>query len=255
MNVRKLLSWMPLIEAPRLSRGETLDYRIIRSRRRRRTITLSVENNGRVVVRAPARMTSEAIGEFVEEREHWINRKLDQIRQQRARDEAKGFLSGDTFLYLGEGYPLSITRDGVDQEPLSFVDGEFRLQERAREKAKDLFVQWYKQQAVRTVRQRIDHYREKLQVTPRGERITSAKCQWGGCSAQDTLTFSWRLMMAPLSVVDYVVVHELAHLRERNHSSRFWKIVEQHLPDYRDRRKWLREHGHLLTLSYESAES
>ena len=124
----------------------------------------------------------------------------------------------------------------------------FYLDERCQEKAKDLFVTWYKEQAVRTIRDRLQFYSQTMRLSPRRERISSARHQWGGCSSRNTLSFSWRLMMAPLSVIDYIVVHELGHIKEKNHSPRFWKIVETTLPDYRTRRDWLKKYGYLLNV-------
>jgi predicted metal-dependent hydrolase len=227
---------------------ESFRYRIIRSKRRRRTLALFIERDGAVVVRVPLRVTQEAVHRFVKEKERWIHRKLNQIREHQERCESKEFVPGERFFYLGHPYTLQMAQDGEDQRPLVFGEGLFRLRAGFRERTKDLFVQWYRGQAETVIRQRIEHYQDRIQVRPRRERITSAKYQWGGCSAKNTLTFTWRLMMAPLSVIDYVVVHELAHIREKNHSPRFWKIVEQQLPDYRDLRKWLKDHGHLLTL-------
>jgi len=101
---------------------------------------------------------------------------------------------------------------------------------------------------VTNIRERVQFYSQTMHLSPQRERITSAKYQWGGCSSRNTLSFSWRLMMAPLPVIDYIVVHELGHIQEKNHSPRFWKIVETTLPDYRARRDWLKKYGHLLNV-------
>ena len=227
---------------------EPVHYQIIRSKRRRRTLALSVESNGTVIVRVPLRVTRETAHRFVKEKKRWIHRKLKQIRERQGHWKPREFVPGERFFYLGQPCALQITQDEEDQRPLVFGEGLFRLRAGFREKAQNLFIQWYRDEAETVIRQRIQHYQDRVQVHPRGERITSAKYQWGGCSAKNTLTFTWRLMMAPLSVIDYVIVHELAHIREKNHSPRFWNIVEQHLPDYRELRKWLRDHGHLLNL-------
>jgi len=227
---------------------ESACYQIIRSKRRRRTLALCVERNGAVVVRVPLRVTQEAVHRFIKEKEHWIHRKLAQIREQQKHSKLKEFVPGERFFYLGQPYTLQMTQDDENQRPLVFGDGLFRLRAGFRDRTKDLFIQWYREQAETIIRQRIQHYQDRIQVRPRGDRITSAKHQWGGCSAKNTLTFTWRLMMAPLSVIDYVIVHELAHIREKNHSPRFWKIVEQQLPDYRELRKWLKDYGHLCNL-------
>jgi len=227
--------------------GEPLRYQIVRSKRRRRTLVLCVERSGKVLVRAPVRATQDAIHAFVREKRRWLEKKLSQVRQEQIQHKPKAFLPGEKFLYLGELYPLRITNSTDGHPPLHMREGEFHLTESVREKAKDLFVEWYRKEAGTIIRQRVGLYRDTLQVCLTAERITSARFQWGGCSAKNTLTFSWRIVMAPLHVIDYVVIHELAHIREKNHSPKFWKIVEAALPNYRDHRDWLKQQGHLLT--------
>jgi len=225
---------------------EDFRYDIVRSRHRRRTIAITIERDGRVVVRAPAKTARDTLHQFVQEKKPWISKKLLQIRQERTDAYPRAFVSGETFFYLGDRYPLKVTYNLRGAPPIAFIGGEFQLNERFKGNRKALFVAWYKIQAETLIRQRIDRYREVMDIPSVQIRITSAKYQWGGCSSRDRITFSWRIVLAPLPMVDYVVVHELAHLRERNHSSNFWKIVEAILPDYRVRRQWLREHGYLL---------
>ena len=234
--------------APGMTLHGSLRYQIVRSKKRRRTLAICVERSGKVMVRAPVRATQDAIDAFVREKTCWIEKRLSQIRQEQTQHKPRAFLPGERFLYLGKLYPLRITDATNGQPPLHLKEGQFHLTENLREKAKDLFIEWYRKEAETIIRQRIGLYREALQVHPTAERITSARCQWGGCSARNTLTFSWRIIMAPLPVIDYVVIHELAHIREKNHSPRFWKIVEATLPDYRDHRDWLRKQGQLLTV-------
>jgi predicted metal-dependent hydrolase len=225
-----------------------LTYRIIRTKRRKKTLSLHIEHDGSIVIRAPSHLPTAAVGKFFNEKKPWIDKKLRQIAVERGDHKPKEFVSGEDFLYLGGRHKLQISANTDHQRPLFFTDDTFCLDERCQEKAKDLFVTWYKEQAEITIRERLHVYREQMQLSPKRERITSAKHQWGGCSSRNTLSFSWRLMMAPLSVIDYIVVHELAHIKEKNHSSRFWKIVETTLPDYRHRRDWLKRHGYLLNL-------
>jgi len=225
---------------------EDFRYDIVRSRHRRRTIAICIERDGRVVVRAPAKTARDALYQFVQEKRPWIKKKLLQVRQEQTHAHSRAFVSGETFFYLGDSYPLKVTHSANGGPPLALISGEFQLNELFKGDRKALFVAWYKKQAETLIRQRIDRYREVMDIPSVQARITSAKYQWGGCSSRDRITFSWRIVLVPLPMVDYVVVHELAHLRERNHSSNFWKIVEAIFPDYRVRRQWLREHGYLL---------
>jgi predicted metal-dependent hydrolase len=111
-----------------------------------------------------------------------------------------------------------------------------------------VFTQWYKEQAYEVIEKRVNVFSYQYGFSPRQVKISSARTRWGSCSPNGTLNFSWRLVMAPLEVIDYVVVHELAHLHVKDHSSRFWQEVEKIMPDYKDRRKWLRIHGEKLSL-------
>jgi predicted metal-dependent hydrolase len=117
----------------------------------------------------------------------------------------------------------------------------------ARDSAAKVFELWYRQNARQILHERVKVYSQQHGFQYQSIRITSARTRWGSCSASRSLNFSWRLIMAPLEVVDYVVVHELVHTVVHNHSKRFWKKVERILPDYNERRKWLRKNGsHLM---------
>ena len=115
-------------------------------------------------------------------------------------------------------------------------------------RAEGLFRTWYRARAREILEDRVMHFALRMGLACLSVRITDAKERWGSCSAAGTLNFAWRLVMAPPPVIDYVIVHELTHLVEMNHSRRFWERLGRVLPDYVWRRKWLKENGHLLTL-------
>ncbi len=168
------------------------DYEVRRSRRR--TLSLEVTREGRVVVRAPLRVSQAAIERFVENHAAWLARAQD---RQRVRREA---------------HPEP---DAAWQAVL-------------------------KQAAQRVLPERTAYFARLMRLRPAGVRITSARTRFGSCSAADRLCFSWRLMDYPAEAVDYVVVHELAHIVHKNHGPEFWALVAQYLPDYRERRAMLR---------------
>ncbi len=211
--------------------------RLIRSKRR--SIALIVESDGSLSVRAPLRIPNRAILEFVEQSRSWIEKK--QAEALANPPEIRQYLPGELFYYLGKVYPLEI----VDrQQPALQLDGSFKLAGSARDEAEDLFRAWYRRQARRIIRQRLKFFAETHGFQYEKLRITSARTRWGSCSPGGALSFSWRLIAAPLEVVDYVVVHELVHTLHHNHSKRFWRKVESILPDYRERKKWLNQNGH-----------
>ncbi|MDO9303429.1 MAG: M48 family metallopeptidase, partial [Anaerolineales bacterium] len=111
-----------------------------------------------------------------------------------------------------------------------------------------VFTRWYKERALEIISERVKQYSQQYNFAPKQVKISSAKTRWGSCSPNGALNFTWRLVMAPLAVIDYVVAHELVHLRVKDHSSKFWKTVESIYPDYKKQRKWLRENGGKLIL-------
>ncbi len=210
---------------------------IIRSKRR--TIALIVETDGSVTVRAPLKASDRFILQFVEKHARWVEKKKAEIRAS-VPMQPKRYLPGERFLYLGESYPLEIVKD--QKMKLVLEDG-FKLAESVQANAEMVFQGWYRQQARRVIDARVAFFAERHQFNYKKIRISSARTRWGSCSSKGTLSFSWRLILTPPDVIDYVVVHELAHTVHHNHSKRFWKLVENLLPDYRGRQKRLKQFG------------
>jgi hypothetical protein len=210
-------------------------------------MSLQIKEDGRVVVRVPYTTPEPEVATFVNERLPWIEKKL--AEKERALQEAwRTFLPGEEFLYLGEGYPLEIGNGDKSEFPLTLSYGSFVLHKNYVGKARDLFIAWYRKEAKEKLSERLAFYSQRLCLSPTGMRITSARYRWGSCSGRNRLAFSWRVIMASPSVIDYILIHELAHIREKNHSKRFWRFVESVMPDYRTRRLWLKKNGHRLTV-------
>jgi len=213
-------------------------------RSKRRTIALIVERDGTFTVRAPLRVPQAEIDSFVQQKADWITRTREKIKSVQPVSK-KQYADGETFLFLGSLFELKLV--GSQKPALQFNDG-FALSQSARERGEAYFVRWYKERAFEIISERVREYSQRHGFTPSQVKISSAKTRWGSCSSTGTLNFTWRLVMAPLEVIDYVVVHELAHLRVKNHSRKFWKAVEAVCPDYKRYRKWLRENGEKLSL-------
>jgi predicted metal-dependent hydrolase len=216
--------------------------RIIRSRRR--TLALVIEDDGQLTVRAPLRASEGAIHRFVTLHERWIVAKQVTARARAARFAPKRYVSGEEFLYLGAPYGLEI----VDRQrpSLTFKEG-FRLAKASVPRAPRLFEKWYRRRALEAISERVQWYSARHGFEHNGVGISSARKQWGSCGPTGNLRFTWRLVMAPLPIIDYVVVHELVHLQYRRHGKRFWGKVKSILPDFRDRREWLNQNGYLLS--------
>ncbi len=222
-----------------------LDYHLIRSKKRRRTVSLQIKEDGKIVIMTPYRTPKSEIERFIEGKQSWIAEKLSE-KERRAKEVEKTFLPGEKFLYLGEWYPLQVRGGDHKEPPLRLSFGHFILDKDRVEEARDLFIGWYKKEAEEKIAERIDYYSRRVHLFPKGVRITSAKSRWGSCSRDNRLFFSWRIIMASLAVIDYILIHELVHIIEKNHSKKFWAALESILPDYRKHRLWLREKGHLL---------
>jgi len=214
------------------------------TRSKRRTIALIVERDGTLTVRAPLRATRAAIESFICQKEDWIVRTREKLKSLNPTP-ARQYVDGETFPYLGSFFDLKLVRS---QRPALQFDNGFTLDQSGHKKAEQTFISWYKERALDVISERVRVYAERYGFTPKQVKVTSAKTRWGSCSSSGTLNFTWRLVMAPLDVIDYVVVHELVHLQVKNHSSKFWKAVEVMEPDYKEKRKWLKENGGILNL-------
>ena len=216
-------------------------HQIIRSRRR--TVGLQVTHDARLVVRVPQKMSFEMIHAMVRKKLPWILSKQRFAREHYLPAAPKVFAAGEKFLYLGEQYELFVIPGA--HGPLVFDGKGFFLREGCVPLAKWLFRDWYKEQAAELLNDRVRHYTGMTGARYSRIGISNAKGRWGSCSSKGVLNFSWRLVMAPREVVDYVVVHEVVHLDELNHSKRFWQKVKTLSPDHPEAMRWLESH-HLL---------
>jgi len=212
-----------------------INYTLIRSKRK--TIAIYIRNGG-VEVRAPLKMPKRDIDKFVASKEKWIKSKLALSNEQTEKRERFSLDYGDTVLYRGRQYPIT-AKEGIR---VGFDDEHFYMPPNLKpEQIKSACVQIYRMLAKRDLTNKVIDYSKQMSVKPIAVKINGAKTRWGSCSAKKSLNFSWRLIMAADDVIDYVVVHELAHITEMNHSTRFWAIVESVLPDYMERKKKLKE--------------
>lgn len=212
--------------------------KIVRSRRK--TIALVIDSDGELIVRAPFYASENDILRFVQEKQDWIEQKTREMKQKTKERPRLLLQEGETIPYLGR--ECMIFR-GMTRK-ICFDGNAFLLPESEDAEAK--LVSWYKKRAAVILKERVESIAEKMQVSPAGVKITSAKTRWGSCSYTNHLNFTWRLIMCPPEVVDYVVVHELCHIIYKNHSKSFWKSVEGIDASYREHEKWLKENRRLM---------
>ncbi len=224
----------------------------IRRSARRKTLSLCVYPDNRVIVAAPERLSSKEIAGFVEKKSDWVRNRLDLNRQRQEKLPLREFNSGEKLLYLGAEHTLEVHERrsvGVCCERgkiIVSIRPEIPAEARAHFVRRYL-VDWYANMALKKIIERVTHYMRIIGVTPRAVRIKALKSRWGSCSTKGGINFAWNIILAPEPVLDYLVVHELCHLVHHDHSAEYWKLVEKFLPEHLARRKWLREYAHCLS--------
>jgi predicted metal-dependent hydrolase len=218
-------------------------HRIIRSSRR--SFGLEIKPDGQLIVRAPQRASQAEIQAVLSKKADWIAKTQAKLARKYPSLKPKSFTPGELFWYLGAQYPLQLTNH---QRPPLDLDGSFMLSRAKQERAKEIFIGWYREETRQITTRMIEQYSKRYRFHVAQVRVTSAMTRWGSCSGKNNLNFTYRLSMAPLDVIEYVVVHELAHLKIRNHSQAFWRAVAEIMPNYGLHRQWLKVNGPLLTL-------
>lgn len=211
---------------------------IIRSKRK--TVAITIDSFGRLIVRAPYACSEERIFSFLREKETWILR-------EKAERAGAGIqlppedLNGYELLLLGKSCKIFVvptSKVEFDKERNYLYLPEKNSQER--------LVKWLKENAKRILSALTEQTAQRMGVTYRSVTVNSARGRWGSCSQDNKLHYSFRLLYAPKEVVEYVVVHELSHVKHKNHSKAFWSEVEKYVPDWKQKRKWLKLHGALM---------
>jgi predicted metal-dependent hydrolase len=239
---------------PTLLVGSTaIPYRLRRSARARR-LRLTVQADGVEVV-APIRLREPEIVQFVERHRHWVLDKVRRLRRTLAAHPGQSRLAdGGLIPYRGRPVELRIGPAAGARTLVRYRDGfEVQLPGRLTDDKREATIEaalghWLRRQARLDAERLIDRHGPPHRLVPKGLRIKDQKQIWGSCSARGLINLNWRLILAPEPVFEYVVVHELCHLRVRNHQKEFWQLVAQILPGYGTERRWLRANGHLLTL-------
>lgn len=200
---------------------------------KRKRLMISIDPTGFITIKAPNNTPEEKIIEAVKPLGNKLKKKLEELEVLRSQFSSKTYDGEGKFLYLGEEYPLNqlINTDGLNEE-----------------EQKASLKKFYISDCKRIIGERLKIYQDQLRLVPKEFKIDESKSRWGSCSSEKKLTFNYRLAMAPMECVDYVVVHELCHLQHMNHDRSFWRLVGSILPDYKERQEYLKKYGQFLTL-------
>ncbi|MCE5220308.1 MAG: M48 family metallopeptidase [Clostridium sp.] len=259
-------------------KNKEIEFDIIH--RKRKTISIKVEENGQVIVSAPLRINKEYILKIVQNKADWILKKQDKVNEKSSKKITREITEGSTFMYLGEEYPLNLIFDESKKniivelskeaydKPIKYITSNIKIKsenksereffERQRfiiytntmdiEKIKVAFEKWYRAETLKIVTKRIDYYADNFKDKVTNIRVKEQKRRWASCTGKNAILFNWRISMARADVLDYIVVHEMCHMDHRNHSKYFWNRVEEIMPNYREKHGWLKINGMNLYL-------
>jgi predicted metal-dependent hydrolase len=222
-----------------------LEIEIKRSNRTK-TLSINIERDGTVNVIVPVNLDESKIKEIIKTKEYEIHKQISRNRESNKERIDRKFVAGHSFLYLGKSYNLQI----IDNQtaPLKLHKDKFLLSAEFLDKAEEVFVKFYKKQGKPILEKRIAYFKEFIKERPKDIKIVDLKTRWASCTPLGNLNFHWKCFMAPPTVLDYLIVHEMVHLKHLNHSRKFWDDVSIIIPDYKTHEEWLRKNGVKMTL-------
>lgn len=217
----------------------------------RKTTDIVIERDGVITVRPPADYSPEMVDAVVESKRMWIYRNLAEWKDLNASVVAREWVNGETFLYLGRAYRLALVSN--QGAALLLKEGRFCLDRTLIEKdgieaSEHAFEAYFTDKGQERFKDRVAYFSPKVGVQITGIKVKDMDFRWASCGVNGVLNFHWKCMMAPPKIIDYIVVHELCHLHQANHTDAFWNEVDKVMPDYRERKEWLRKYGASLTL-------
>lgn len=226
------------------SQKDHIAYQVLRTRRS--TTDIIIERDGSVLVRAPEWADDDQVANIVASKHYWIFQGLAEWRDLNTIRVLREYKNGEGFLYLGRSYRLLLVRD--QDEPLQLKNGRFTLRRDLVEQgdieaAKTAFRTFYRTKGRKRLRGRVGYFAPKVGVAPCDIDVRELGHRWASCSSTGKVSFHWKCMMAPQTIIDYIVVHELCHFHLRDHTDAFWNEVDKVMPDFRERKEWLRRNG------------
>ena len=216
-----------------------LEIELIRSKRK--TVSIHVERDGSVSARIPETISEEEILKVLKSKEYQIHKNLAQWSQLNQTKVERNYVNGQSFLYLGRNYRLQIIENKF--ETLIFSKGYFYLSSFKKNNARELFISFYKEKLNEKLKPILKRYQGQLDVNPKEIKVMELQNRWASCTASGNVNFHWKCAMAPIDVLNYIVVHELTHLIHPNHTTAFWNEIDKVLPNYEKQIQWLKTNG------------
>jgi predicted metal-dependent hydrolase len=224
---------------------ENIDI-LIEKTERRKTVSIFIERDGSVRVLAPISSTDELIELAVKAKEYQIFTKLAKWKELNQGKVNREYVNGQSFLYLGRNYRLKI--QDIQEVPLKICGGFFHLDKKYLDKADVVFKDFYKTKAEQKIKERLKLLADKFQDKPSKIKVFELRNRWASWTPKNGLNFHWKCIMAPVSVIDYIIIHEMVHLKYPNHSTEFWNELDKKMPNFREYENWLKQNGVKMSL-------
>jgi predicted metal-dependent hydrolase len=231
--------------------GNRRIYYEIRIGNRRKTVAIRVNPIGSITVLSPRLLDEESIRKIVYKRGRWIIEKQAQLKENMVARSFKQFVSGESFPYLGRFYRLKVSKpSSKDEKKCRLVNGRFLIEgdghldsENRSSSVKRALIEWYANRAEEKIKERVSLFAPLIGKWPVSVEVKNQERRWGSCSRGGIIRFNWKIVMAPISIMDYIIVHELCHLIYPYHSLQFWQKVQSIVPDYEKKRHWLKKNN------------
>ena len=220
-----------------------INYELVRSSRI--SIGITVERDGQVIVNAPIDLDTKTIEKQIHKKRLWIWEKLALKNDGLENIVHKKFISGESFSYLGRHYRLQIIDDYSE---LKLKNGWFVLGNKKQKKAKETFKAWYSEHLKKKIDERLKIICQNSNISQPDFRIMELGFRWGSCTKDGALNFNWKIAVAPIGVIDYIIIHELVHIKIHTHNEKFWKEVFKLMPNYLEKKEWLKLNGYFLDI-------
>lgn len=224
---------------------EGIDIKIEKTDRTK-TVSIFIERDGSVRVLAPATTSDEKIEEAVKTKQYQIFTKLAKWQELNQGKVNRKFVNGQSFLYFGRNYRLSIVEK--QEVPLKLTKGYLTFDKSKLDKAEEVFKQFYKEKGKSKIEERLKIIAEKFEQKPTSIKVMELQNRWASWTPKHVLYFHWKCAMAPVPVIDYIITHEMVHLKYPNHSPEFWNELDKKMPDYKEHENWLKQNGVKMSL-------